>query len=150
MSLDLLDKILTEHLQSIALRESVREWMVIIKSGNYGNKRVLYSTDKKNKADEVFLDYRDRYPEHKFRVMTKTSFRDLFHRFPEYMPNHIKDKIFKKDDEIEINPDFQKTNYVYDPEEVEVHVHKRYDTTEPPKKVYEPRHKNVNTKIKRF
>lgn len=150
MELDFLRNILMEHLKSSALKESVREWMVIIKSGNYGNKRVVYSTDKKQKADEVFLDYRDKYPEYVFRVMTKSAFRDMFHRFPEYLPNHIKDKLFKKEDEIEINPDFKKPNYIYDPDEENIYLHKKYDDLDDNKEFRpkKPRHKTM--KVKRY
>lgn len=116
-----LDKVIREHLESVILNESVREWMIILKSGNYDNKRVIYSTDKKSKAEEVFLDYRDKFPEHQFRVMSKSAFRDIYHRFPEYLPAEIKDKLFSSE-EVKINPGFKKKKYVYDPEEVEVKV----------------------------
>lgn len=120
---DAIENILREHLESVMLKESVREWMVIVKSGLLQNKRVVYSSDKKSKAEEIYLDYRDRYPDYQFKVMTKTAFRDAYHRFPEYVPEDVKEKMFGKEKKIKINPDFKKDILVYDPEDVQVRVH---------------------------
>lgn len=120
---DAIENILREHLESVMLKESVREWMVIVKSGLLQNKRVVYSSDKKSKAEEIYLDYRDRYPDYQFKVMTKTAFRDAYHRFPEYVPEDVKEKMFGKEKKTKINPDFKKDVLVYDPEDVQVRVH---------------------------
>lgn len=120
---DAIENILREHLESVMLKESVREWMVIVKSGLLQNKRVVYSSDKKSKAEEIYLDYRDRYPDYQFKVMTKTAFRDTYHRFPEYVPEDVQEKMFGKEKKIKINPDFKKDILVYDPEDVQVRVH---------------------------
>lgn len=120
---DAIENILREHLESVMLKESVREWMVIVKSGLLQNKRVVYSSDKKSKAEEIYLDYRDRYPDYQFKVMTKTAFRDAYHRFPEYVPEDVQEKMFGKEKKTKINPDFKKDILVYDPEDVQVRVH---------------------------
>lgn len=120
---DALENILREHLESVMLKESVREWMVIVKSGLLQNKRVVYSSDKKSKAEEIYLDYRDRYPDYQFKLMTKTAFRDAYHRFPEYVPEDVKEKMFGKEKTTKINPDFKKDILVYDPDDVKVRVH---------------------------
>ena len=120
---DAIENILREHLESVMLKESVREWMVIVKSGLLQNKRVVYSSDKKSKAEEIYLDYRDRYPDYQFKVMTKTAFRDTYHRFPEYVPEDVQEKMFGKEKKTKINPDFKKDILVYDPEDVQVRVH---------------------------
>lgn len=120
---DAIENILREHLESVMLKESVREWMVIVKSGLLQNKRVVYSSDKKSKAEEIYLDYRDRYPDYQFKVMTKTAFRDAYHRFPEYVPEDVQEKMFGKEKKTKINPNFKKDILVYDPEDVQVRVH---------------------------
>lgn len=109
------------YLESVALSENVREWMVIVTSGNYNNQRVVYSTDKKDKAEERFYDFRDRYPDHTFRLMTKTSFRNMYHRFPEYMPQETQDKIFGVKEK-PILKNLSREKLVYNPKDVQVVV----------------------------
>ena len=109
------------YLESVALSENVREWMVIVTSGNYNNQRVVYSTDKKDKAEERFYDFRDRYPDHTFRLMTKTAFRNMYHRFPEYMPQETQDKIFGVKEK-PILKNLNREKLVYNPKDVQVVV----------------------------
>lgn len=117
-----LDKI-ESYLKESLLQENVREWMVVVNKGLLGNKRVVYSTDKKDKAKEKYLWYRDMYPDIRFKLMTKTSFRAAYHRFPEYIPDDKKEQLFGVEEkDIKYGQSDVKTRYVYSPKHQKVKV----------------------------
>lgn len=134
------------YLESVALSENVREWMVIVSSGHYDNKRVVYSTDKKDKAEERFYDFRDRYPDITFRLITKTSFRNMYHRFPEYMPQDIQDKIFGVSEKEILKP-LSRDRLVYNPKDVKVVVN---PVVTKDVQVRVPRPRSTKVDLKRF
>lgn len=120
--MDTLEQI-KEHLEKVMLAENVREWMVIVNKGLLGNRRVVYSTDDRNKVREKFEWYRDMYPELKFRIMTKSSFRDAYHRFPEYIDERKKEQLFgDKERRIKYGQSEVKKRYVFSPRTKDVEV----------------------------
>lgn len=111
-------QVLKEYLEEKMLFESVREYLVILNKGLLGNKRVLYSTDSKEKAKEKFLWYRDMYPELRFKMTTKSFFRSMYHRFPEYISDAERQKIFKrKEVEVKYGQDSTRRRFVYSPKD---------------------------------
>ena len=114
-----------EYLENTLLTENVREWMVVVNKGLLGNKRVVYSTDKRDKAKEKFLWYRDMYPDVRFRMMTKSSFRSSYHRFPEYITDKKREELFgKKEKEVKYGQSHVDKKYVYSPTTKDVEVTK--------------------------
>ena len=115
--------LIKEHLENVLLNESVREWMVIVNKGLLGNKRVVYSTDSRDKVKEKFNWYRDMYPDVKFRIMTKSAFRASYHRFPEYLTDKKKEELFgEKEVDLRYGVDHVKKKYVFSPKTKEVRL----------------------------
>ncbi len=128
--MEVLDQI-KEHLEKVMLTENVREWMVIVNRGLLGNKRVVYSTDDKSKVKEKFEWYRDMYPDIKFRIMTKSSFRNSYHRFPEYIDERKRNELFGETErKIRYGKSEVKKRYVFSPDSKDVEV----DVEEPVEK----------------
>lgn len=120
-----------EHLEKVMLAENVREWMVIVNKGLLGNRRVVYSTDDRSKVKEKFEWYRDTYPNIKFRIMTKSSFRDSYHRFPEYIDDVKKQQLFgDRERKVSYGQSEVKKRYVFSPRTKDVEV----DVEEPVEK----------------
>lgn len=118
-SLDLI----ISHLEKELLNENVREWMVILNKGLLGNKRVVYSTDKREKAREKFQWYRDMFPDLRFRIMSKSAFRAAYHRFPEYLTDRKREQLFgKKEKEIKYGQHEVEKKYVFSPSSKEIDV----------------------------
>lgn len=116
-------ELIEEYLKKVMLTENVREWMIIVNKGLLGNKRVVYSTDKRDKVREKFEWYRDMYPEVRFRIMTKSSFRAAYHRFPEYLTDKKREQLFgTKEREIKYGQNEVKKKYVFSPKSKEVEV----------------------------
>ena len=145
-----------KYLEDVLLTESVREWMVVINKGLLGNKRVVYSSEKRDKAREKFFWYRDMYPDIRFRLMTKTSFRASYHRFPEYVTDKKRDELFgKKEKIVKYGKDDVKKTMVYSPTSKEVKVKEepivvkkiiQQDIIEPESDEYKP---TIPTRIKK-
>lgn len=145
-----------KYLEDVLLTESVREWMVVINKGLLGNKRVVYSSEKRDKAREKFFWYRDMYPDIRFRLMTKTSFRASYHRFPEYITDKKRDELFgKKEKIVKYGQDDVKKTMVYSPTSKEVKVKEepivvkkiiQQDIIEPESDEYKP---TIPTRIKK-
>ena len=116
-------ELITEHLQNVLLTETVREWMVIVNKGLLGNKRVVYSTDSREKVKERFEWYRDMYPDVRFRIMSKSAFRSSYHRFPEYISDKKRAELFGTDEtKVRYGQKHVQKKYIFSPKTKDIRV----------------------------